>query len=237
VKQEQQMNSTIKAVTAAVIVVGLTGCAATPPPSVQTGPNAEVTVDGLHRVDNSVMALAYVKPDLNLQGYTKVMLDEVSVAYQKEPTSRRQAPGASGDNYALTATQMENLKSLFRESLVTALTKDNGYEIVDAPGPDVLRISAHLVDLVVRVPTEKVGMERTYARSYGEVTAILELYDSESEEILARVAERRDPTRNTDTRLAMVSPTFVRADAKALFDYWANTVRKGLDRIREVGMP
>jgi len=231
------MNSTIKAITAVVIVVGLTGCAAKPPPTVQTGPNAEVTVDGLHRVDNSVMALAYVKPDLSLQGYTKVMLDDVMVAYQKEPMARRQAPGQAIDNYALTQTQMENLKRLFRESLVTALTKDNGYEIVDAPGPDVLRRSASLVDLVVRVPTEKVGMERTYARSYGEVTAVLELYDSESEEILARVAERRDPTRNTDTRLAQVSPTFVRGDTKVLFDYWANAVRQGLDRIREVGIP
>jgi hypothetical protein len=234
------MKSLVEKATTAAILVGLAGCAATPPPTptLQTGPNAEVTVDGLHRVDNSVMALAYVKPDLNLQGYTKVMLDDVTVAYRKDPGSRQRDPYGTEQNFALTPSQMDNLKSMFREAIVTALTRDNGYEIVDTPGPDVLRISAELVDLVVRVPTQRgAGRERTYTRSYGEVTLILELRDSESEEILARVADRRDPTRNTDTRLAEVSPTFVRADTKVLFDYWANALRRGLDRIREVDLP
>ena len=47
-----------------------------------------------------------------------------------------------GGNYALTDTQMETLKSLFREAVVEALTKDDGYELVDDPGPEVSRITA-----------------------------------------------------------------------------------------------
>ncbi|UCG88098.1 MAG: DUF3313 family protein [Gemmatimonadota bacterium] len=232
------MKSALNAVTIAAILVGLAGCATTPPPTVQMGPDAEVTVDGLHRVDNSVMALAWVKPDLNLQGYTKVMIDEVTVAYQKDPGSRRRDPYGTEQNFALTPSQMTNLKSWFREAVVTALTKDDGYEIVDSPGPDVLHINADLIDLVVRVPTEGgLGRERTYTRSYGEVTLILELRDSESEEILARVADRRDPTRNTDTRLAEVTPTFVRSDTRRLFEYWADLLRQRVDEIRQVDQP
>jgi hypothetical protein len=91
---------------------------------------------------------------------------------------------------------------------------------------------------VVRVPTENTaGRQRTYARSYGEVTLILELRDSESEEILARVADRRDPTRNTDTHLAEVSPVFVRGDTERLFHYWADLLRQRLDEVRGVGQP
>jgi hypothetical protein len=228
------MRLPLKTVTTAGILVGLAGCASTPPPTVQSGPDAEVTVDGLHRVDNSIMEFAYVKPGMSLQGYTKLMIDEVTVAYQKEPRSSRQSPGASEQNYALRSSQMDDLKSWFYEAVVNALTKDDGYEIVDAPGPDVLHVSAYLVDLVVRVPTETTGRQYMRTRSYGEVTLVLELHDSESNEILGRVADRRDPTRNTNNSLAIVSPTYVKADVERLFEYWANVLREGLDRVREL---
>jgi len=231
------MKSPLKTVTTAGILVGLAGCGAAPPPTVQTGPDAEVTADGLHRVDNSVMAMAWVKPDLNLQGYTKLMIEEVTVAYQKEPRATTQSPGSSEDNFALTPSEMANLKSWFHEAVVTALTRDDGWQIVDAPGPDVLLISAYLIDLVVRVPAQDMSRQRTYTRSYGEVTLVLELQDSESEEFLARVADRRDPTRATDNGLARVSPSFVRADVQALFDYWTNPLRQSLDELREAPLP
>lgn len=232
------MKGLLETITTAGIAVGLMGCAgSTPPPSVQTGPNAEVTVDGLHRVDNSVMALAWVRPDLDLSGYTKVMLDDVTVAYQREPRARRQSPGGSDQNFALTPSQMENLKSWFREAVVRALTRDDGYEIVEAPGPDVLQITASLVDLVVRIPTEQGGSARTFASSYGEVTVILELRDSESEQVLARAADRRDPTLNPANELMMVTSAAVRRDTETLFNYWAGLLRESLDEIREVGIP
>ena len=89
------MKSLLVSLVAAGTLAAMTGCASTPPPTVQSGPEAEVTIDGLHRVDNSVMALAYVKPDLDLQPYTKLMLDPVSVAYQRDPGSRRSVSGTT----------------------------------------------------------------------------------------------------------------------------------------------
>ncbi len=231
------MRSPIKKVTTPAILIGLAGCGAAPEPTVQMGPNAEVTADGLHRVDNSVMQMAWVKPDLNLQGYSKLIIDEVEVAYQKEPRSTSNAPGASGGNFALGQKEMDDLKSWFNEAVVAALTKDDGWEIVDTPGPDVLRLGAHLIDLVVRTPAQDVSFQRTYTRSFGEVTVVFELQDSESNEFLARVAERRDPTRTTDNSLARVSPSHVRADVQAMFDYWANVVRRGLDELRDAPLP
>ena len=225
-----------RALTQAGMLVALTGCAAAPPPAVQTGPDAEVTVDGLHRVDHSVMALAYVKPDLDLAGYTKLMLDDSEVAYRKDPRGRRQAQYAGEENYALTPSQMQDLKAWFREALVTALTENGGYQIVEAPGPEVLRVSAHLIDLEVRIPTEN-RQPRTYARSFGEVTLILELFDSESGEILARVADRRDPTVNPGNALVQVTPGAVKGDTRRLFEHWAGLLRFRLDEIREVALP
>ena len=215
------------------ILVVVAGCASTPPPTLQTGPEAEVTVDGLVRVDNAVVPVAYRKPDMDLTPYTRFMLDPVEVAYQKDPGNRMRSGGAgTNDNFALSPSQMETLKGMFREAVVAALTNDDGYELTTEPGPDVLRIAASLVDLVVRVPTQRDGRQRNFTRSYGLVTPVLELRDSQSGEILARAADRRDPTRNTSSGMAEVSPTFVRSDTRRLFQHWANLLRERLDAFR-----
>ncbi len=227
------MNSHMRKVFSTGILVTVAGCATTPPPTLQTGPDAEVTVDGLVRVDNAVVALAYRKPDMDLTPYTRFMLDPVEVAYQKDPGDRRRS-GVAGanDNFALRPSQMETLKRIFQEAVVEALTKDDGYELTTEPGPDVLRIKASLLDLVVSVPTQPDGRRRNFTRSYGLVSLILELRDSQSGEILARAADRRDPTRDTSAGLAEVSPTFVRVDTRRLFEHWANLLRERLDALR-----
>ena len=236
-RQEWKMKSALEMVATAGILVGLVGCGAASPPTVQTGPGAEVTADGLHRVDNSIMDMAWVRPDLSLEGYNKLIIDEATVGYQNEPTATAQTPGRSGDNFALTPAEMANLKGWFMEAVVEELTKNNGWEIVDTPGPDVLRIGAHLIELVVRQPAQDMSFQRTYTRSFGEVTLVFELQHSMSDEFLARVAERRDPTRATDNSLARVSPSAVRADVQALFHYWAGVLRRGLDELREAPLP
>jgi len=164
-------------------------------------------------VDNSLVAVGYMKPDIDLRGYNAIMLDPVTVAYQKDPGSRRGATGigVGTPNFALSPFQMETLKSLFQEAVADALTEDDGYRIVDTPGPDVLRISAALIDLIVRVPTQPgAARGRLFVTSYAVVTLIVEARDSESGEILARAADRRDPTTGGGD-LVQVSPTFVRA--------------------------
>ncbi len=80
------MNSRLAVLTILASIIAITGCETMPTaePTIQMGSNAEVTIDGLHRVDNSKMAMAYVKPDVDLSGYTKIILDPVSIVYKKE---------------------------------------------------------------------------------------------------------------------------------------------------------
>ena len=61
---------------------------------------------------------------------------------------------------------------------------------------------------------------------------IVELRDSQTGEMLARAADRRDPTRDTSMSLAHVSPTYMRADTRRLFRHWANLLRERLDAFR-----
>ena len=55
-----------------VIFVGIAlimaGCTSAPP-TVQTGPDAEVSYDGLHVVDNSVFKMAWADPDADWARY------------------------------------------------------------------------------------------------------------------------------------------------------------------------
>ena len=148
------MDSNLCKVFSMGLLVAAAGCASTPPPTLQTGPDAEVTVDGLVRVDNAAVPVAYRKPDLDLTPYTRFMLDPVEVAYQKDPGNRRRSGvGGVDDNFAVSPSQMQTLKDMFQEAVVEALTEDGGYELTTAAGPDVVRIKASLIDLVVRVPT------------------------------------------------------------------------------------
>jgi hypothetical protein len=89
------------------------------------------------------------------------------------------------------------------------------------------------MDLEVRIPTDRPGGRGGMAvRSYGEVTLVVDLRDSQSGEILARAGDRRDPTRNTDMSLARVETVFVKADTERLFNYWADLMRERLDELR-----
>ena len=50
----------------------LTACASKPP-SFQEGPDAEVTFDGLVRVDNTAFKRVWADPDADLNRYTKIL--------------------------------------------------------------------------------------------------------------------------------------------------------------------
>ena len=54
---------------------GATTLSAPRAPQIETGPDAQVSFDGLHRVQRSVMDEAWAKPTLDLTGYDKLMLD------------------------------------------------------------------------------------------------------------------------------------------------------------------
>jgi hypothetical protein len=166
-----------------------------------------------------------------------MLIDPVTVAYKTDPTRRRDAAGGTtSGNFALSDTQMENFKNLFQEAVVDAMTDDDGYRIADNPGPDVLRISADLIDLIIAVPTTAAAANSTMVgRSAATVTLVMEIRDSQSGEIIARVADRRSPGSSAAYQgLLQVSPQAVRADMRRLFESWAEILRERLDDLRTV---
>jgi hypothetical protein len=226
------------AAASALLAAAIFACANPPPPEmeIETGPGAEVTVDGLHRVSNSVFKDAWVKPDANFAAYDEILLDLISISYKRKPITTRYP--RTGSNFALTEPQMEDFKRYFREAFANELSKGEHYGLVETPGPQTLRIAAEIIDLVIRVPTqERAGSEWLFISSTGEMTLLMELRDALSGEILARVSDRKEARaagHGTPSDLYYSSAVSSAEDVRRVFRRWAQILKARLDQIHEL---
>jgi hypothetical protein len=187
----------------------------------------QTSPDGLELVKRKDLDVLYVRPGASLAAYTKLMIDPVEVAFSKEwkPSSME-----------VTAKDREEIRSglaeEFRDVFTKELQEKGGYQIVTEAGPDVLRVTAGIIDLYITAPdTDRVSPQsRSFVFSSGQMTLVGELRDSESGAILARVADRKGG-RDT-TRMTWATGTSNRADARRALAQWAGILRDALDRAR-----
>jgi len=225
----------VLATAAAVLALG--GCASeSGGVRFATGSRAQVTPDGLHLLENTRFQQVWLKPDADLSSYADVMIDPARVSYKREPRRRRASTSYGTGNFALSASQMDWLRDGFRDAFVDALAASPTWQVVDEPGADTLKLDPQIIDLVVDVPTQTIGSDRTYTTSTAKMTLLLEVRDSLSNEILARAMDRRearDPAAGLQT-LYYSNTVTDSAAMEAVFARWAQILRDGLDEMREV---
>ena len=215
---------------AAALGLLLQGCAPLTP-AFQTGPNAEVTHDGLTRVDNTRLQAVWLRPDIDLTPYTGMILENAGVEFR--PT---RANGGTDNAYPLTETDKERFVELVSEEFRSALSESERFEIVTAPGPDVLLVRGSLLDVISSVPPRESGRTEAFLRQVGEATLVIEVYDSQSGAILARAAERRaaEDLSGRPTRVYTGQGWELVRDLARL---WARTFREGLEELATTGFP
>jgi hypothetical protein len=152
----------------------------------------EVSSDGLHLVPDTKVYAVYAKPGLTLGQYKKIMLLDCFVEF-KENYQREYNMDEIGLQGRISTQDMETIKQRlaaeFRKVFTEQLQKA-GHEVVDAVGPDVLLLRPAIVNLDVTAPDlMKSGRGNTYVNSAGQMTLFMELYDSASSELLARVID------------------------------------------------
>ena len=110
------------------------------------------------------------------------------------------------------------------------LAKSERFEMTDTAGEDVLIVSGGLSDIISNVPPEPVGRSNIYLRSVGEATLTIEIADSSTGEVIARVVERRAAERpgNAGVSSNVVSTW---SEVRRLAQTWANKLRAGLDSV------
>ena len=222
------MRTLILVVTTLLIV----GCA--PAPSIQQGPDAETTFDGLVRIDNSRFANAWIDPDVDLSQYDKIMAGDAVFEFRavKKTTSLTTARRANESEFWISDENKESLIEIVSEAFRKELEKSEHFTVADAPGPDVLIIVGGLHDIVSRVPPDMIGRGDIYLSSVGEATLVIELKDSLSGETIYRAIDRRAAERAGDQM--MVSNTVTsRSEVRRLAQRWATRLREGLDSVHD----
>jgi len=192
----------------------------------------EYTVEGLKRVSNPEgLAVVYAEPGANLSQYKRIYLVEPYVAFKKN-WKRDQNRGVGT---RITTADMDRIKKkvseLFMEVFTEELT-DGSYALVTERAEDVLIVKPAIIDLDVYAPdTMSAGRSTTYTQSAGSMTLYLELYDSETDDLLAKAldpaADRQNAFMQWQTGPAN------RAAGKRMMKSWAKALREALDRARK----
>lgn len=213
---------------AALLLLALSagGCATT-----QRGP---AEWDGLVRQQGTRLDAVFVKPDAEIPAYRNILLKPAEVRFARNWEPNRGGRSAVGrldasDVAAIQADLATMLQDIFREELAAG-----GYQLVDEAGPDTLIVIPAIVDLYITAPdTMTAGRSRTYTANSGRMTLVLELRDSVTGEVLARVVDTRSG-RNSGM-LQITNRVTNTADARRALRTWAQALRGGLDRLYKGG--
>jgi hypothetical protein len=192
-----------------------------------------MSYDGLEKINVRGLDLVYARPGATLAGYDRIELDPIDVAFRKDWN-----PTMTGSRIKLGSEERENIRTgvarIVHEEYVKELQTKSSYKVVDAPGPDVLRVKVKIVNLYVNAPdTGTAGPSRQYTVSAGEMTLLSELYDSETGEVLARVVDRREG-RRADGLTFTDSVTNI-DQARTAAAGWARILRVALDKAHGIG--
>ena len=222
-------DSVLRLITALTFGFVLAGCE-TAPPTIQTGPDAELSFDGLHMVDNSQADVAWARPDFNLDGYTKIWPVGAGIEYrQVKNRGRTTMDRSKGGPYFIDDKARAQFETLVGDIFKEELQKVETYELADGPGPDVLMVRGGLLDVTSYVPPDPVGgRSAVFLSSVGEATLVLELRDSETGTILARAVDR-DAAETIGGTFRRSNSVTNSAEAKRLIRHWATRLREGLD--------
>jgi len=222
----------MKNILAIALFACVSGCTQTP--SIETGPGAEYTYDGLVRINNSRLKDAWVDPDVDLTQYNKIMVGAAEFefrAVKKSTTSTATRRLNETEFWMSDATKqklIETVTAIFGEEL----QKSQKFTVVDEAGPDVLLLVGGLHEIVSQVPPDEFGRSEIFLRSVGEATLVIEAKDSLSGETIYRAIDRRAAERTGGELMRSNSVTNM-AEVRRLARRWGTRLREGLDSIHE----
>ena len=199
----------------------LAGCAST---------DAVTEWDGLVRQPNTRLNAVFLKPNAQVAAYRSVMLDPLQVSFDSNWDPNR---GTRSMSARLNADDVAAIKSdlaeLFREIFRDELAR-GGYQLVDQPGPETLRVTPAIINLFINAPdTSAPGRTRTYTADSGRMTLVAELRDSETGTLLARAVDTQ--TGRNAGMWTISNRVTNTADARRAIGVWASALRRGLDEL------
>jgi hypothetical protein len=194
----------------------------------------EVSSDGLHLIKNSKVRIAYAKPGASLEKYSRVKILDCYVQFEKnwQREYNMDEVGLSGRVSDKDAEAIKKrLAAAFNKAFTKELTK-KGHQVVTETGDDVLLLRPALINVKVNAPeTMSSGFAQTYVASAGQMTLYLEMYDSKTSTLLARVI---DPEAGNNGGVAMNANRVTNtAEADRIFNHWALLLSNHLGQMQQ----
>ena len=194
----------------------------------------EYTVEGLKRIeDPKNMAVVYVEPGATLMQYKRVYLVEPYVAFKKN-WQRDYNRSSMSLSSRVSSSDMERMKTSVKDLFMEVFTEElesGGYTLANERAEDVLIVKPAIIDLDPNAPDiMSAGRNRTYAESAGSMTLYIELYDSETDDLLAKALDAKADRDNA--YMQWQTGPANRSAAKRMMRPWAEALREALDQAR-----
>ncbi|MGB5612223.1 MAG: DUF3313 family protein [Sedimenticolaceae bacterium] len=181
----------------------------------------EVDSDGLHLVKKSKVRAAYQKPGTDLSTYSKVKLLDCYVDFVKN-WEHDYNLNQIGLNGRIRDKDAEAIKTRLAAEFTKEFTKvltEKGIPVVDEVGADVLLLRPALINVDVTAPdVMTAGIQTTIISSAGDMTLYMEMYDSATSTLIARVV---DPQADNEAFAQRANRVTNKAAADRMLRYWA----------------
>jgi len=187
---------------------------------------------GLRKVETKKFDTAYLLPGADFKVYTKVMIDPTEAAFRKN-WQKDWNDKHFDFNERITDDEARRILTAAQSGFQDIFTKayqEAGYQVVTAPGPNVLRLKTYILNLDVAAPDFQKSNVRTFSDEGGSGVLVLEARDSMSGALLAQGADGREIG---DTAWAMRRTKLSnRADFEEAFKAWAKMSVDGLATLK-----
>ena len=179
----------------------------------------------------------WIHPDADITQYSKLYPWRAVFQFReggKESTGTtiEMSRGDKGP-YAVTDESKAKFEEIVGDTFVKVLGRSKIFEVVDEVGPETLIVRLAMLDIVSDVPSTSPGVKDVYLSAVGEATFLIELIDSETGVIQARVGERRriQPRgRMNDVSSIPANSSTVWSEVKVWADQVAEDFRRALEK-------
>jgi hypothetical protein len=206
-------------------------------PTIQSGPDAEQSFDGLYKIENSRFANAWADPDVDFASYDKILIGNAEFEFRavKERTRASTIDSSKQREFWISDADKQKLVDTVTAIFLEELQNSRNFTIVEEAGPDVLIIVGGLQDIVSRVPPDMVGRGEIFLTSVGEATLVLEARDSLSGETIYRAIDRSsiEPMGGGVNNPSRSNSATTWAEVRRWARRWAARLVEGLDSIHE----
>ena len=214
------------------------GTTSTPPPTASTSTrpastaaaaaSGAVSSDGLRLVKNTELGRVYVRPGATLKPYTKFAILNCYVSFA--PNWRQDMQ--TNFNMQITQEQVQQTEAAiaaeFKDVFVTQL-EQGGFPMVTTAAPDVLVLRPALINVYITAPQNLADPDSTTISSTtGQLTLFLELYDSVTNQLLARVIDPESVSATDGTFMWQTRAGNITAGREAMAR-WADILRQRME--------